>query len=168
GHHRTTTTTTKTTTAAALTNSGTTGTAGNDTLTGNNKANVIDGQAGNDTINAAGGNDTITGGAGNDTIDGGTGTDTAIFSGNRADYIISENNGVITVIAKSGTDGTDTLTNVENLKFADQTVRVPAGGFPDILASTPTLTVKAAAGNEDTAIALGITAALTDTDGSET
>jgi hypothetical protein len=144
------------------------GTAGADTLNGSGSSDIISGLAGNDTIKASGGDDTITGGAGNDIIDGGAGTDTAVFSGNRANYVLSGTNGTITVKALSGTDGTDTLTNVEYLRFADGTVKIPAGGFPDSIASAPKLTVKAAAGNEDTAIPLGITAALTDTDGSET
>src|SRR5262249_14114212 len=114
------------------------------------------------------GDDTISGGAGDDSIIGGGGVDTAVFSGNRANYVISTTNGMTTVKALSGTDGTDTLADVEYLRFADQTIKIPAGGFPDILASTPSLSVKAAAGNEDTPIPLSITAALTDTDGSET
>src|SRR5438876_8750236 len=146
GHDRTTTqtaTTTNTTTSSSTSSGTINGTSGDDTLTGTSKSDVINGLAGNDTIKAGNGNDTITGGAGNDVIDGGAGTDIAVFSGNRANYLISESNGVITVKALSGTDGTDTLTNIESLGFADQTLKVPAGGFPDILASTPTLTVKA-------------------------
>ena len=52
--------------------------------------------------------------------------------------------------------------------FDDGKVNVTVGvGTPDTTASTPTLSVTDAVGNEDTAIGLGITAALTDTDGSE-
>ncbi|MDO4641851.1 MAG: NosD domain-containing protein [Neisseria sp.] len=44
------------------------GGAGNDTLNGNIKANVLNGGAGNDTLNGGYGNDTLTGGSGADTF----------------------------------------------------------------------------------------------------
>ena len=76
------------------------GGAGNDTITGNSRANVI------------------TGNAGDDTIDGGAGDDIAVFSQAKSAYTIS-GSGTITVQANSGTDGTDTLTNIKFLKFSD-------------------------------------------------
>ncbi|WP_417709381.1 cadherin domain-containing protein [Roseibium aggregatum] len=67
------------------------------------------------------GDDTLTGGAGDDTIDGGLGTDTAVYSGNFADYTITESEGVFTVTDNrpGSPDGTDTVVNVENFRFAD-------------------------------------------------
>jgi Ca2+-binding RTX toxin-like protein len=56
------------------------GSQGNDSITLNGSANVIDGQGGNDIIDAGGANDTIIGGAGNDTMVGGTGNDTFVFA----------------------------------------------------------------------------------------
>ncbi|MGO4670268.1 peroxidase family protein, partial [Bosea sp. 2RAB26] len=54
--------------------------------------------------------------------------DTAIFSGARADYTVTTNaNGITTVTDNVGTDGTDTLVNVERLQFADQSVTLPNG-----------------------------------------
>ena len=47
-----------------------------DTLTGNNQANVIDGNAGDDVLDGEQGNDTLNGGAGDDVIVGGSGNDT--------------------------------------------------------------------------------------------
>ena len=98
-----------------------------DTLTGNTGANVIDGGAGDDIIAAGTGNDTITGGAGNDAIDGGGGTDVAVFSGNRADYVITgARTGTRTSLIITGrSGGTDTLTGVEQLQFADGLVAAP-------------------------------------------
>jgi len=85
------------------------------------------GGLGADTMRGSSGNNTLRGGAGNDTIDGGLGSDTAIFSGNRSAYTITWNGQVATVV---GTDGTDTVTNVEFLQFADQTVAAaPTGGL---------------------------------------
>jgi Ca2+-binding RTX toxin-like protein len=48
----------------------------------------------------------------------GAGTDTAVFAGPQANYTITLNpDGSITVADNVGTDGTDTLRNVENLRF---------------------------------------------------
>jgi len=71
---------------------------------------------GNDTILGNDANNALSGSFGNDTIDGGLGFDTAIFSGNKASYAISFAGQTTTV---SGPDGTDTLTNIEMLQFAD-------------------------------------------------
>ncbi|MEM1013596.1 MAG: cadherin domain-containing protein, partial [Planctomycetota bacterium] len=65
--------------------------------------------------------DTLTGGHGDDDIQGGLGKDTAVFTGNAADYTITHNpDGTITVVDNMGTDGTDTLTDVERILFADE------------------------------------------------
>jgi hypothetical protein len=53
--------------------------SGNDTITGNDLANILNGNAGNDTINGAGGDDTINGGVGADILTGGAGNDTIYF-----------------------------------------------------------------------------------------
>ena len=97
-----------------------TGGAGNDTLTGNGSANVLDGGAGNDTLIGGTGGDTLNGGADNDTftytfgdgadaVDGGTGSDTlnivGTTGGNTLDVIF---NGT----AITGFEG-GTVTNVE-------------------------------------------------------
>lgn len=83
------------------------------------------GGAGNDTITGNTADNTLKGGGGNDTIDGGAGTDVAVFSGNFADYTITQTRSALTVAHNSGGDGIDTLTNVEQLNFADQTYTVP-------------------------------------------
>src|SRR3954462_14283715 len=78
------------------------------------------GGSGNDTIYGNSANNMIRGGAGNDTIDGGAGVDVAVFSGVRAAYTITSLGG--TSVRVAGPDGTDTLTNLEQLVFDDQTV----------------------------------------------
>jgi hypothetical protein len=85
---------------------------------------LLYGGTGSDSILGLGGNDTISGAAGNDTIDGGIGSDIAVFSGNLADYKLSKSGSTYTVQAKTGSDGTDTLTNIESLQFADKTVNL--------------------------------------------
>jgi Ca2+-binding RTX toxin-like protein len=72
------------------------------------------------TITGTSGDDTLTGGVGNDTIDGGAGIDTAIFSSGRANYTVTHAGTSYTVKALAGTDGTDTLQNVERLGFSDR------------------------------------------------
>jgi Ca2+-binding RTX toxin-like protein len=81
----------------------------------------------NDVIYSASGNDVITGGAGNDTIDGGGWLDRAVFGGNVADYNLSRVGDQIVISDKvAGRDGTDHLTHVEFLQFADNTINLTA------------------------------------------
>ncbi|WP_309627550.1 DUF4214 domain-containing protein [Brevundimonas sp.] len=77
------------------------------------------GGAGADTIFGSAGDNVLTGGAGNDRIDGGLGSDTVVFSGNRAQYTITWNGQTANVV---GPDGSDVISNVEFLRFADQTI----------------------------------------------
>ena len=77
-------------------------------------------------------NDTIQGGAGNDTIDGGAGIDTALYTGSFADYTLSRSGAALVVAdSKAGRDGTDSLRNVEFLRFRDGTVAVASLLLPD-------------------------------------
>lgn len=91
---------------------------------GNSSSGVINGTAGNDQLKGGSSNDTITGGAGNDIIEGGAGIDTAVYSGGLSNYTLSKAGGSYTVQAKTGTDGRDTLTGVESLKFSDLNVNL--------------------------------------------
>jgi Lectin C-type domain len=69
-----------------------------------------------------GGNNVITGGSGDDFIDGGEGTDIAVYRGKLADYTFSKNESNLWVITdtKSNRDGTDTIQNIETLRFSDK------------------------------------------------
>ncbi len=77
--------------------------------TGNSLANVITGNPGDNLLD---------GGAGDDWIDGDAGQDTAVYPGVRADYMLSQANGRLTV---SGAEGLDVLTGIDALRFADET-----------------------------------------------
>ena len=77
------------------------GGAGNDKLTGNASANVIDGADGNDTVNGA---------AGDDTLIGGNGSDKASFTGAGSGVNANLSTGSATG------DGNDTLSGFENLQ----------------------------------------------------
>jgi Ca2+-binding RTX toxin-like protein len=84
---------------------------------GNQLNNLIVGNSTDNKLYGYGGDDSLRGGAGNDTLDGGEGNDTAQFSGNRSSYTIAGSLTSRTVAG--GSEGTDTLLNVEILQFAD-------------------------------------------------
>jgi Ca2+-binding RTX toxin-like protein len=86
------------------------------TFEGRGGDDLLIGGGGGDTLLGGDGNDTLNGAAGNDSLNGGDGTDTALFTGNRSAYTITLSAGVTTV---TGPDGTDSVTNVERLQFAD-------------------------------------------------
>ncbi|MDX8482956.1 cadherin-like domain-containing protein [Mesorhizobium sp. VK24D] len=79
------------------------GGSGNDSLTGDGLANVLSGSGGNDTIDGSGGDDTV------------------VFTGPWTNYAISVSAGVYTITDKTGVDGSDTVSNVENFAFSNGT-----------------------------------------------
>jgi Ca2+-binding RTX toxin-like protein len=104
------------------------GGSGTDAIGTGDGADIMDGNAGNDTLTSADGDDRFTGGAGNDLLDGGAGIDTALYSGARSDYSITfdvDDNPILVVDNRLGApDGTDTLTRIEMLGFALNSVPV--------------------------------------------
>ena len=99
------------------------GTIFNDSITGNEQANELQGREGNDTLSGGEGNDTLEGGLGNDSLSGGQGDDTAVFTGKRSDYTFTYSNGSGSI---TGAEGTDQLSSIEFLEFADQRVSLLA------------------------------------------
>jgi hypothetical protein len=91
-----------------------------DILHGGDGDDIVGSEGGNDQIFGDAGNDLVFGGIGNDIIDGGSGTDTVLFQGaSRADYSFRFVNGrLVTTQLHGGPDGTDTIANVELLRFA--------------------------------------------------
>lgn len=81
------------------------------------------------------------------TAPAGAGIDTAAYDGDRADYdVFAGPDGTVRVrhLAGDGSDGTDTLRNIEQLQFADQSVTLgeldanaPATGAPAISDPSP-------------------------------
>ncbi|WP_306226554.1 peroxidase family protein [Bosea beijingensis] len=103
--------------------SGFIGLGANDTLNGN---------AGNDILNGAGGTDTLNGGAGDDRLDGGAGnSDVAVYAGLANTFGFSLNGTgqlVVTHLAPGAiNEGTDTLTTIEQLRFAGTTYALVNG-----------------------------------------
>ena len=82
-------------------------------LTGGNGADTLVSGAGNDTIDAGDGADLLTGGGGGDTLDGGDGSDTATYTD--ATSRVSVNLALTTSQAVGGDLGSDRLANIENL-----------------------------------------------------
>jgi VCBS repeat-containing protein len=138
-----------------------------DIITGGTGNDTLFGGGGNDTLNGGLGSDTITGGAGSDTIDGGAGTDMAVFTGVKSNYTISFDTpaaGQIQVlnIGNANSDGTDVLTNVEMLQFADGFVMVAPGSQASPIDSSSlnlfgnTLGITGTAGNDFLAVGFNI------------
>lgn len=109
------------------------GTSSADLLTGDVTNDQLIGGEGNDTLIGAAGADTLKGGAGDDALDGGADgkdiygkalPDVAEYVGNKADYTVTLNPEDGTFTVSSLAEGTDTLTNIEALQFADDFVRL--------------------------------------------
>ncbi len=87
----------------------------NDTLLGNSGNDRLDGGSGNDSLDGGAGNDSLVGGTGDDTLNGGADTDTISYAGVSADATIN----LATGTASSSSDGTDSLSNIENVIGGD-------------------------------------------------
>jgi len=97
--------------------------------------NAIGGSAA-DTITGNAVANRITGGAGNDVVDGGAGLDTAVLSGKFASYAIAAlATGGWQIKDNAGTDGTDTVINIETLQFSDRMVSIVDSRVASAMAS---------------------------------
>ncbi|RYF38609.1 MAG: DUF4214 domain-containing protein, partial [Comamonadaceae bacterium] len=85
------------------------------------------GTAGVDVLVGTDGDNRFRGNGGNDTIVGGGGSDTAMYAGNRGGYRLVDNGPGVTVTDQFGPEGTDTLTGIERVMFADMTVNLTIG-----------------------------------------
>lgn len=93
---------------------------------GTNDANAITLSSGDERAWGYGGNDTVYGVGGDDILDGGEGLDTARFDATRANATLQKTATGWTVA--SAPDGTDTLANIERLKFADTNIALDIDG----------------------------------------
>lgn len=101
-------------------------------VTGNTDVNVISGAGGNDRLAGLAGNDQLTGLVGNDVLDGGAGIDTAVYTTTRSNYAIVKTSTGFTV--SGGTDGVDSISNVERLRFSDRHLALDLEGNAGITA----------------------------------
>ena len=90
------------------------------------KGQSFSGTSNADSLIGTVGNDTLTGGGGNDSLNGGGGLDTAIYSGTRASHTTTNASGALTV--SGSTNGVDTLSHVERLKFDDAILAFDTSG----------------------------------------
>jgi len=96
---------------------------GVDDINGGQGADMLSGGTGNDDLSGDAGDDVLFGGLGDDSLTGGAGDDTAHYVGAFADYTVTDHGTHYTV---SGLEGTDTLTDVEFVRFNDK--RIYIGG----------------------------------------
>lgn len=89
------------------------GGAGSDELFGNDAANLLSGGLSSDTLY---------GGGGNDTLISGSGTDTVIYLGQRSQYTLTKISEGYLISDQTGADGTDFLSQVEQIEFLDQII----------------------------------------------
>jgi Ca2+-binding RTX toxin-like protein len=101
------------------------GTAGNDTIQGNEFNNRFEGGGGNDSLYGQAGNDTFVGGAGDDLLIGGTGSDTYAFGG------LDFGSDSIAEVADTDADAVDftTLAGPATFDLAVNTKQSLPGGF---------------------------------------
>jgi len=95
---------------------------------GSPEKDIIIGYTASETFDGGAGNDQITGGGGNDIINGGTGIDTAIFIGATKNFKYYIGSASLLLAGDLTTDGTDTLTNIERLKFSDKSIAIDLNG----------------------------------------
>ena len=110
------------------------GGAGNDLIAGGLDMDTLLGGTGNDRLLGGSEDDRLQGQSGNDILDGGRGQDEAVFSGALGNYTVTTSGSVTTVVDnRSGSpEGTDTVTNVERLRFADQVLDLGGNTTPSV------------------------------------
>lgn len=98
------------------------GTAGGHVYAMAGSQTLID-ESANGTLHGGAGDDQLYGQLLNTTLHGGLDHDVAVYSGNMTDYKISQVEGVVRLESLAGPQsGFDTLINIEEIRFADQTM----------------------------------------------
>jgi Ca2+-binding RTX toxin-like protein len=98
------------------------GLGGDDRPDGGSGNDRLDGGAGDDRLFGGAGDDVLTGGSGNDLLDGGEGIDRTNYTGFFRSYAV-RGAGTTLAVQGSAVEGTDTLTNVEQIIFQDREYR---------------------------------------------
>ena len=126
------------------------GEAGNDQLRGDSGNDRLAGNEGADALLGGDGDDRLTGGAGDDGLDGGDGLDEAGYAGDRARYVIAAGPDGCTITVRdlrADGDGTDTLRNIELMRFADGVVDLREGLPLEPVRNAPIVLAEVAAGH---------------------
>ena len=113
----------------------------------------LSGAASDDYLNGFLGDDVLKGGGGQDDLDGDEGVDTAIYTGAYADYGVASSGDrgwTVRDLRAGSPDGSDTLTGVERLRFADRTITMSlhlsipvATGLAEVLRTDPSIDANA-------------------------
>ncbi|GGY37170.1 hypothetical protein GCM10011297_07820 [Bacterioplanes sanyensis] len=109
--------------------------ADDDELHGGDGDDTIGSEGGDDKLFGDDGNDTLFGGSGSDTLHGGQDNDTILISGKRDDFLVERDNAVTRISHLNNPDDTDTLINVETLRFNDQDLLITYDQDHDWLAA---------------------------------
>ena len=72
--------------------------------------------------------DTIQQNRADNVIDGGAGMDKVVYSKGASSYTVTAQTGGFRIVDKTGADGTDTVTNVERLRFSDSVIALDIEG----------------------------------------
>jgi serralysin len=105
---------------------------------------------GNDVAN------TLQGGGGNDLLDGGAGIDTARYSGAAANFTWTGTAGGFSIADRTGAEGTDQLTSIERLQFADEHVALDLGGNAGLVAKILGAVFGSGAVHNATSVGIGL------------
>jgi Ca2+-binding RTX toxin-like protein len=139
-------------TAAQATGAGSDTLSGIENLTGSAFNDTLTGDAGANILNGGDGDDTLAGGAGINTVNGGAGTDTAVLLGNYNDYSITQPGATsATFLRTDGSDEVGLFDNVERYRFANGVVlTLGTGGsdFFNLSGKTGAVTLSTGAGND--------------------
>jgi serralysin len=83
------------------------------------KVNLTFAVASTNNLVGTDGNDRLTPTAGNNAVEGGAGLDTAVYAGARANYTVAKDVNGFTITDQAGTNGLDSLVNIERIQFGD-------------------------------------------------
>jgi Ca2+-binding RTX toxin-like protein len=104
-----------------------------DISTGGATRDLLVGGAGSNRIESSGGDDYLVGNGGNDALNGGAGSDVAIYFGKPTDYDIRLSADATTWTVRNvrgtATEGVDTLTNIEKIRFGDKVYSLTKSGL---------------------------------------
>jgi len=117
---------------------------GNDTVYAGGGDDIVVAGNGNDVVYGGSGNDELKGGSGDDCIEGGDGlSDIAVYAGASTGYNVAYNSAATSFTitdcnSGSSSEGVDTLTNVEYVKFSDGLFELGVDGLkPATAIGTP-------------------------------
>ena len=85
------------------------------------------GGSGNDTLTGNDANNNLDGGPGNDILNGGVGIDTAVYSIRRSSASLTKTSTGFSLTDSTKVAGTDTLQNIERIKFSDAAIALDVG-----------------------------------------